>query len=131
MRFCGSAMWTRCTMKLSRAGRSCSCRRRIRPGERARRAFAIRMGTCLCSPQSHSVTVGVLLAFPCAGGATMPRQEILDRIQKYVQPYRISDGRDFKLRKFDPSDTCGLKLDKGEASELLQQGTQWLAQEQD
>src|SRR5215813_13611301 len=61
----------------------------------------------------------------------MPRKEILDRTQKYIQPFRITKGKGFRLKNFDPGDTLGLKLDKGEASELLQQGTQWLAQEQD
>jgi len=61
----------------------------------------------------------------------MPRKEILDRIHKYIQPFRITKGKGFQLKNFDPGDTCGLKLDKGEASELLQQGTEWLAQEQD
>jgi polyphosphate kinase 2 (PPK2 family) len=61
----------------------------------------------------------------------MPRKEILDRIQKYVHPFRIAKGKDFQLKQFDPGDTCGLKLDKGEAAELLQRGTQWLAEEQD
>jgi hypothetical protein len=61
----------------------------------------------------------------------MPRREILDRIQKYVHPFRITKGKGFGLKDFDPADTCGLKLDKGEAAELLTRGTQWLAQEQD
>jgi len=61
----------------------------------------------------------------------MPRKEILDRIQKYIEPFRITNGESFQLKNFDPGDTCGLKLDKGEAAELLQQGTEWLAQEQD
>ena len=61
----------------------------------------------------------------------MPRKEILDRIQKYIQPFRITKGQSFVLKNYDPGDTCGLKLDKREASELLQQGTQWLAEEQD
>jgi PPK2 family polyphosphate:nucleotide phosphotransferase len=61
----------------------------------------------------------------------MPRKEIIDRIQKYVQPFRITKGEGFQLKSYDPGNTCGLKLDKGEASELLQQGTEWLAQEQD
>ena len=61
----------------------------------------------------------------------MPRKEILDRFQRYIQPFRIRKGKGFKLKNYDPGDTCGLKLDKGEASELLQQGTEWLAQEQD
>jgi len=62
---------------------------------------------------------------------SMPRKEILDRTQKYTQPFRITKGEGFDLKNYDPSDTCGLMLRKGEASELLQQGTQWLAQEQD
>jgi len=61
----------------------------------------------------------------------MARKEILDRIQKYVHPFRITIGKGFQLKDFDPGDTCGLKLDKGEAAELLQRGTEWLAEEQD
>jgi len=61
----------------------------------------------------------------------MPRKEILNRIEKYIQPFRITKGEDFQLKNYDPGDTCGLKLDKGEAFELLQRGTEWLAQEQD
>ena len=41
----------------------------------------------------------------------MPRQEVLDRIQKYVHPYRITKGKGFRLKDFDPGDTSGLKLD--------------------
>src|SRR5215831_5572378 len=61
----------------------------------------------------------------------MPRKEILDRIQRYIQPFRITQGKDFRLKNHDPGETCGLKLDKGEASTLLQQGTEWLAEEQE
>src|SRR5215475_7922448 len=61
----------------------------------------------------------------------MPRQEILARIQKYIHPFRITKGEGFQLKHHDPGDTCGLKLDKGEAAELLQRGTEWLAEEQD
>jgi len=61
----------------------------------------------------------------------MPRQEILDRIQKYVQPFRVTEGAGFRLTDHDPGETCGLKLDKRQAADLLQQGTEWLAQEQE
>src|SRR5215472_14415658 len=61
----------------------------------------------------------------------MPRKEILDHTQMYTQPFRITKGEGFQLKNFDPGDTCGLKREKGEASEFLRQGTQWLAQEQD
>jgi len=61
----------------------------------------------------------------------MPRQEILERTQKYVQPFRVTRGDGFQLKSFNPGDTLGLKMDRREASELLQQGTQWLAEEQD
>ena len=61
----------------------------------------------------------------------MPRKEIIDRIEKYVDPFRITKGEDFKLTDFDPGDTRGLRLDKGDASDLLQRGTMWLAEEQD
>jgi PPK2 family polyphosphate:nucleotide phosphotransferase len=61
----------------------------------------------------------------------MPRKEILDRIHKYVEPFHITKGKRFRLKDFDPGETCGLKLGKGEAAELLQRGTEWLAEEQD
>ena len=65
------------------------------------------------------------------GGYAMARQEVLDQIQKYVHPFRVTKGKGFQLKDFDPGDTRGLKLDKGEAAELLQRGTEWLAEEQD
>jgi PPK2 family polyphosphate:nucleotide phosphotransferase len=61
----------------------------------------------------------------------MARKEVLDRIEKYVDPFRITKGKGFRLDDFDPGDTCGLRLDKGEATDLLQSGTKWLAEEQD
>ena len=61
----------------------------------------------------------------------MPRQEVLDLLQKYVAPYRITKGKGFRLKDFDPGDTCGLQIEKGEATDLLQAGTAWLAEEQD
>jgi PPK2 family polyphosphate:nucleotide phosphotransferase len=59
----------------------------------------------------------------------MPRKEILDRTQRYTTPFRITNGKRFALKNFDPGATCGL-TDKREASKLLRQGTDWLAQEQ-
>ena len=61
----------------------------------------------------------------------MARREILDRIQKYVDPFRITRGKGFRLKSIDPGDTCGLQLGKGEAADLLARGTEWLAEEQD
>jgi PPK2 family polyphosphate:nucleotide phosphotransferase len=61
----------------------------------------------------------------------MSRRTILDRIEKYVHPFCITKGKGFKLQSFDPRDTRGLKMDKGEAAELLNRGSEWLAMEQD
>jgi PPK2 family polyphosphate:nucleotide phosphotransferase len=61
----------------------------------------------------------------------MPKKEVLTRLRKYVEPFRITKGKGFRLKDFDPGDTCGLQMDKGEAAELLQRGTAWLAEEQD
>ena len=58
------------------------------------------------------------------------RTESLDRIEKYVHPFRITKGKGFRLKDFDPADTCGLNLSKDAAAELLTQGTEWLAEEQ-
>jgi PPK2 family polyphosphate:nucleotide phosphotransferase len=61
----------------------------------------------------------------------MGRRDILDRVHRYVAPYRVTKGKGFRLKDYDPGDTCGLHLDKGEAAELLARGTEWLAEEQD
>jgi PPK2 family polyphosphate:nucleotide phosphotransferase len=61
----------------------------------------------------------------------MPRKEILGLFEKYVDPFRVTKGEGFRLKDFDPASTCGLQLDKGEATLLLQQGTAWLAEEQE
>ena len=61
----------------------------------------------------------------------MARKEILDQIEKYVDPFRIKNGEGFQLKHFDPGDTRGLKLEKAEATDLLRRGTEWLAEDQD
>jgi hypothetical protein len=60
----------------------------------------------------------------------MLEKQVLRRLQKYVHPFRITDGKGFRLMDFDPGDTRGLTMDKSEAAELLQRGTEWLAEEQ-
>src|SRR6476661_6559356 len=62
---------------------------------------------------------------------TMPREEVLDLLQKYVTRARRDEGKGFRLKDFDPGDTCGLQIEKAEATDLLKAGTAWLAEEQD
>jgi len=52
-------------------------------------------------------------------------------MRKYTDPFRVTKGKDFRLKDFDPGDTLGLKLDKKEAKQLLERGSEWLAMEQD
>jgi hypothetical protein len=61
----------------------------------------------------------------------MLKKEVRDHIRKYVHPFRITNGQGFHLKDIDPADTCGVKLDKGEAAELLSEGTAHLAEEQE
>ena len=61
----------------------------------------------------------------------MPRTDILGAMGKYTDPFRVTKGKDFRLKDFDPGDTLGLKMDKQEAADLLQRGSEWLAMEQD
>ena len=49
----------------------------------------------------------------------------------WIDPYRVTDGASFRLKKIDPADTRGLKADKSEAGERLSTGVKWLAAEQD
>jgi len=61
----------------------------------------------------------------------MPRQEIIDTLHSYTDPFRVTQGVDFRLKDFDPGDTLGLKMNKAEAAQLLQRGSDWLAMEQE
>jgi hypothetical protein len=61
----------------------------------------------------------------------MAKEEILDHLEKLVDPFRITKGKGFKLHDFDPGDTGGLWMEKGEAADLRQLGTKRLAEEQD
>jgi PPK2 family polyphosphate:nucleotide phosphotransferase len=48
-----------------------------------------------------------------------------------VRKYRVGDGGNFKLAKFDPGDTCGLDVEKDNAKPLLQSGAKRLAKLQE
>jgi PPK2 family polyphosphate:nucleotide phosphotransferase len=61
----------------------------------------------------------------------MPRKDVIDAMRKYTDPFRVTKGKDFRLKDYDPGDTLGLKMDKAEAAELLQRGSEFLALEQD
>ncbi len=58
-------------------------------------------------------------------------REKIKQLAGWIDPYRVTDGAKFHLKKIDPADTRGLKADKGEAAERLSAGVQWLAAEQD
>ncbi|MCX7892216.1 MAG: polyphosphate kinase 2 family protein [Burkholderiales bacterium] len=63
---------------------------------------------------------------------TKGRREILERVREFVAPYRVTSGKGFRLKDFDPGDTGGLKSEaKPEAAEWLARGVQWLAEEQE
>jgi PPK2 family polyphosphate:nucleotide phosphotransferase len=61
----------------------------------------------------------------------MLKKEMLEGIEKYVHPFRVTSGKGFRLKDFDPGNTCGLKMDKDAAAELLARGSEWLAMEQE
>jgi PPK2 family polyphosphate:nucleotide phosphotransferase len=56
----------------------------------------------------------------------------LDRIEHLIAPFRITKGKDFSLKDFDPGDTGDLKsADKAEAKEMQAAGVSWIAEQQD
>jgi PPK2 family polyphosphate:nucleotide phosphotransferase len=56
----------------------------------------------------------------------------LERIDRFIAPYRVTRGKSFRLKDVDPGDTAQLKsADKAEAKEMLARGVEWLAEEQD
>ena len=52
------------------------------------------------------------------------------RIRKFVKPYRVDDGKKFRLKDHDPADSNGLDS-KEKAEKLLAKGVERLAQLQD
>jgi len=62
----------------------------------------------------------------------MKKKESIKRAKKFVKPFRITDGKVFRLKHIDPADTLNLKSeDKQKAKEALQNGIELLAELQD
>lgn len=54
------------------------------------------------------------------------------RLAKFIAPYRVDNGQDFRLDRHDPADTGGLGNDAKDGSKAwLQETIEWLAEEQD
>ena len=51
---------------------------------------------------------------------------VVKRIEHYVEPFRVVDGKKFRLKDIDPGDTAGF-TSKEQAEEWLAKGVQWLA----
>jgi PPK2 family polyphosphate:nucleotide phosphotransferase len=57
---------------------------------------------------------------------------MLKRLATWIDPYRVTDGSKFRLKRIDPGDTGGLKSDsKQQAVQRLADGVRWLAAEQE
>lgn len=62
----------------------------------------------------------------------MSKKELIKRAKKISKPFRVTDGKDFRLKHFDPADTLKLKSeDKPRAQEALKNGIELLAELQD
>jgi PPK2 family polyphosphate:nucleotide phosphotransferase len=62
----------------------------------------------------------------------MDSKQFLKQSKRISEPFRVSDGKKFRLRKFDPADTLEFESkDKPEAQEALACGVQLLAKLQD
>jgi PPK2 family polyphosphate:nucleotide phosphotransferase len=55
----------------------------------------------------------------------------MSRIARFVEPYRITKGKGFRLKDHDPRDTAGLREEKKQAREILSTGVEMLADLQD
>lgn len=54
------------------------------------------------------------------------------RLSRFIAPYRVDDGRKFRLDRHDPADTGGLGDEaKDDAKSWLQETIEWLAEEQE
>jgi PPK2 family polyphosphate:nucleotide phosphotransferase len=62
----------------------------------------------------------------------MTTSEFFKQAKKFSDPYRVTNGKDFRLKRFDPADTLHLvSADKPRAQEALASGVQVLSQLQD
>jgi PPK2 family polyphosphate:nucleotide phosphotransferase len=62
----------------------------------------------------------------------MPTEKQLERIRKIIKPYRITEGKEFKLRNIDPDDTGQFdKDDKEMLKEALDEGVKVLEEMQE
>ncbi len=62
----------------------------------------------------------------------MKKKEFIKRAKKIAKPFRITDGKQFKLKHIDTKDTLGFKSeDKPKAQEALKNGIELLAELQD
>ncbi|HET7851513.1 MAG TPA: polyphosphate kinase 2 family protein [Methyloceanibacter sp.] len=53
------------------------------------------------------------------------------QLAEITKRFRVADGRKFRLADIDPSDTCGIDIEKDEAKALLAKGTKRLAELQE
>jgi PPK2 family polyphosphate:nucleotide phosphotransferase len=62
----------------------------------------------------------------------METKNFLKQAKKFSNPYLVTDGKGFRLKRFDPADTCDLDpADKPLAEEALASGVQLLARLQE
>jgi PPK2 family polyphosphate:nucleotide phosphotransferase len=63
----------------------------------------------------------------------MKTKKLIKRAREFAEPFRVSKGKDFRLKDIDPDDTLGLtkEADKPRAKEALAMGVATLAELQD
>ena len=62
----------------------------------------------------------------------MKPKDVIKRARRFAEPFRVTDGSNFKLKRIDPGDTLDLKSeDKPKAKEALEVGVEALAELQD
>ena len=65
-----------------------------------------------------------------SSGKKLSKKQRRRRIAELIEPFRVTNGKRFRLRDYDPGDTHGL-ADKDEAEEYLKRGVEQLASMQD
>src|SRR6185295_6880012 len=108
------------------ASRSTASRRRARSSRRR----APRRGRA--PPPSRSARATWRNPDAAVGSADMNTDQVRELAHRVSKPFRVTDGRRFRLRDVDPGDTGDLKAeDKARAVEALHSGIAALAQLQD
>jgi len=88
--------------------------------------------TCVTIATPDFAYVYGRVVVPRTGCPHMKLKKVIKKARKFAKPFRVTNGKKFRMKDFDPGDTLGLKSEaKPRAKEALKVGVEALAELQD